>query len=160
MLRSVVETHVVPLLAAVGEAYKVYTTSGVNDAGRTGQDIQAGHDGTPKVIIAAGDGTAHELMEGIFKGEVVGKWELAVLPMGTVSMGSVAVFLTLGERPSLYALPARRSAHHCITRCGETLAEGCRDTPCSVFPHSRAQRYSAEATTDNLIPTPRPFLLA
>ena len=41
-----------------------------------------------KLIVAGGDGTAHELIEGI-KGSNAGtpaiKWELIILPLGTVS---------------------------------------------------------------------------
>lgn len=80
-----------PLLNALEIPFEVWTTTGVNDAGRIGREIlaQAGPGAGERkvtVVVAAGDGTAHELMDGVFgAGGEIGKWEIAVLPMGTVS---------------------------------------------------------------------------
>ena len=69
-----------------------YTTSGPKDAGRIGQEIpnENRSEGEPiKVIVAGGDGTAHELIEGIVSlpGHSGSNrtWQLIILPLGTVS---------------------------------------------------------------------------
>lgn len=73
--------------------YTSYTTKAPKDAGRIGKEIASGHATTSesiKVIVAGGDGTAHELIEGIVglgdKPEISRTWELVILPLGTVSM--------------------------------------------------------------------------
>jgi diacylglycerol kinase family enzyme len=87
----VVEDNVIPLLDRLELQYMSYTTNAPKDAGRIGQEIASGQktiEGPLKVIVAGGDGTAHELIEGIVglgdKPEIR-KWELIILPLGTVS---------------------------------------------------------------------------
>jgi diacylglycerol kinase family enzyme len=69
-----------------------YTTSGPKDAGRIGQEIASGNmsqEEPIRVIVAGGDGTAHELIEGIVSlpGHSGSNrtWQLIILPLGTVS---------------------------------------------------------------------------
>jgi diacylglycerol kinase family enzyme len=88
----VVTEKVVPLLDKLGLHHTAYTTQAPKDAGRIGQEILASHDSSSepiKVIVAGGDGTAHELIEGVvglpFKSDnVKTTWQLIILPMGTV----------------------------------------------------------------------------
>jgi diacylglycerol kinase family enzyme len=70
--------------------YEVHNTSGIRDAGRIGKLIlQTGRNAKVTVVIAGGDGTAHELIEGVLDGARaknvdIGRWEFVVLPLGTV----------------------------------------------------------------------------
>lgn len=89
----VVEDNVIPLLDRLELQYTSYTTKAPKGAGRIGKEIASGHATTSepiKVIVAGGDGTAHELIEGIVglgdKPEISRTWELVILPLGTVSM--------------------------------------------------------------------------
>jgi len=84
-----VENYVLPLLADVGIPYEIHHTTGVRDAGRIGRSILSTSTETERtVIIAGGDGTAHEMIEGnleaVREGKKLGRWELVVLPLGTV----------------------------------------------------------------------------
>jgi diacylglycerol kinase family enzyme len=50
------------------------------------------------VVVAGGDGTAHELIEGILegvreKGTDIGRWELIILPLGTVRREDEALLI-------------------------------------------------------------------
>jgi len=87
--RSVVEKNVIPLLVHLGLQHVIHTTSGVRDAGRIGRSILKVETLSKKtVIIAGGDGTAHEMIEGILEavrgGSKLGRWGLVILPLGTV----------------------------------------------------------------------------
>lgn len=87
----VVQEHVVPLLEHLDEQHKIWTTISPRHAGESARQISRDHasDGDAvKVIIAGGDGTAHELIEGVMAHTVEGvskRWELVILPLGTVS---------------------------------------------------------------------------
>jgi diacylglycerol kinase family enzyme len=70
-----------------------YITNAPKDAGRIGQDIvraQEQPEEPIKVVVAGGDGTAHELIEGIvgLSGQPAKNriWQLIILPLGTVSV--------------------------------------------------------------------------
>jgi diacylglycerol kinase family enzyme len=88
--------------------YTSYTTSGPKDAGRIGQEIAKKHQDEEepiKVIVAGGDGTAHELIEGIvgMPGQPAANriWQLIILPLGTVSPSPISQSLN-GPRQMLY----------------------------------------------------------
>lgn len=69
-----------PLLESHSLPFQLHTTSSPKDAANIGHSISI----TPpphKVIIAGGDGTAHEMMEGVDSG----RWELVILPLGTAN---------------------------------------------------------------------------
>lgn len=72
--------HVLPLLDKHGLAYKIHKTASPNDAASIARTI-ASEPSPHKVIVAGGDGTSHELMEGITSG----RWELVILPLGTAN---------------------------------------------------------------------------
>jgi diacylglycerol kinase family enzyme len=79
---------VIKLLKALEISFDVHTTSAPRDAGSIGikilQTLPEGADVT--VITAGGDGTAHELIEGLVQsGKSYGRWNLVILPLGTVS---------------------------------------------------------------------------
>ncbi|ORX39162.1 ATP-NAD kinase-like domain-containing protein [Kockovaella imperatae] len=88
-----VRAKVEPLLKHCQIAYKIHQTSGVKDAGRIGQEIQNSIplEEPRLVIVAGGDGTAHELIEGILDqssagdDQGIGTWRLAILPCGTAN---------------------------------------------------------------------------
>ena len=94
---SVVDEHVIPLLKALNVEYRIHRTTGIRDAGRIGRLILAeSGDSVEKisVVVAGGDGTAHELIEGVLEGvregkTEIGRWELVILPLGTVRLLSV-----------------------------------------------------------------------
>lgn len=88
-----------PLLDSIaGVTYNIHTTQSPGDAGRIGRMIKLEHSPPYRVIIAGGDGTAHEMMEGVFgDGGDVGKWFLAVLPLGTVRVA--LLWLVTNPRP-------------------------------------------------------------
>ena len=79
--------------------YKTYHTESVCDAGRIGREILTTMDDRTEstspivsVMIAGGDGTMHEMIEGILEavrqgGETarLGRWEIVILPLGTAS---------------------------------------------------------------------------
>lgn len=78
----------VKLLDALDIPHIIHTTSAPKDAGRIGLDILKSipENGEVNVIIAGGDGTAHELIEGVAQsGKSLNKWNLIILPLGTVS---------------------------------------------------------------------------
>ena len=90
---SVIDERAIPLLKAVRAKYELHTTSGPKDAGRLGQKLLSDAPSPAKepltVIVAGGDGTAHELIEGVLDGQMdgqrgCGRWELVILPCGTV----------------------------------------------------------------------------
>ncbi|KAL7421279.1 hypothetical protein Q5752_004164 [Cryptotrichosporon argae] len=82
-----VTEHVAPLLTRLSHPYELHTTSAPLDAGAIGARIAAAAAGWPvKVIVAGGDGTAHELIEGLYQsGLELGEWSIAVLPLGTAN---------------------------------------------------------------------------
>lgn len=74
-----------PLLGALGVAHDLHTTQDIRDAGRISAEIAAGGSGTLRIIVAGGDGTTHELMEGVLaSGARAETWSIVVLPLGTV----------------------------------------------------------------------------
>ena len=86
-LIAVVDLHIVPLLNALHVPFEVYTTKSPKDAGKIGLEIhqRLSRFSRIRVIVAGGDGTAHELIEGVFQGGAMSlRWELAILPLGTV----------------------------------------------------------------------------
>jgi diacylglycerol kinase family enzyme len=80
-------------LEASGYAIKSYETQNVGDAARIAREISeqpasTAQGGARTVVLAGGDGTMHEFIEGIYslrgkeaKGE---RWELVMIPVGTV----------------------------------------------------------------------------
>ena len=86
-LTSVVDEHVVPLLDALNVQSKVHLTDAPLHAGDIGVELLgSAQDGQElDVIVAGGDGTAHELIEGVVScGRPIGRWNLVILPLGTV----------------------------------------------------------------------------
>ncbi|CAD6570227.1 MAG: hypothetical protein TREMPRED_005672 [Tremellales sp. Tagirdzhanova-0007] len=104
-----VDHHVLPLLRYLEIPFELHETTGVNDAGRIGQLI---HTSNPlvnhTVIIAGGDGTAHEMIEGVLADHEhktrLGRWDLVILPLGTAN----ALFASLFPPPeqSIHAIPS------------------------------------------------------
>lgn len=108
---SVLDEHIIPILNHFRQSYKVYPTTAPLHAGEIGRSIldshrELGKGGEPiaggerdepnVVIIIGGDGTAHELIEGVTVDQQAenedqgwGRWELIVLPFGTVSFVSL-----------------------------------------------------------------------
>ncbi|WVR09054.1 hypothetical protein IAU60_006115 [Kwoniella sp. DSM 27419] len=84
-----VEEHVESLLATLEIPYKLYTTAAPLDAGEIARSIydalspSSGESRVP-VILAGGDGTAHEFMEGVLGQDGV-TWDLIPLPLGTAN---------------------------------------------------------------------------
>jgi len=78
------------LLDHLGLPHQIYLTKAEKDAGNIGRQIRTSSRGEEvKVIIAGGDGTAHAMIEGILEDvdpdkQRIGRWELIVLPLGTV----------------------------------------------------------------------------
>lgn len=88
-LTSVVDEHVAPLLDALHVAHKVHITNAPLHAGEIGVEllntIQDGEE--LDVVVAGGDGTAHELIEGVISaGRPIRRWNLVILPLGTVRL--------------------------------------------------------------------------
>lgn len=87
------KSHLLPLLDSQHITYHTHETQAVRDAGRIGRSIlDSNQTGEPvTVVIAGGDGTAHEMIEGILEAVhqdaavKVGTWNLIILPLGTVS---------------------------------------------------------------------------
>lgn len=88
-----------PLLHHLGLEYDLHQTDMEGDGSRIGHSLQKARQADPPsekggvwtLIVAGGDGTAHELIEGILSGETthsgardIGTWELVILPLGTV----------------------------------------------------------------------------
>jgi diacylglycerol kinase family enzyme len=113
-----VREHVIPLLIAINIPFELHETESVRDAGRIGKHIlsgtKSGDSGTTiTVVIAGGDGTAHEMIEGILEDvqeskRDLSRWELVILPLGTVSthaspshMGRRLTLSCLDYRPTL-----------------------------------------------------------
>lgn len=74
---------------------KTYETQREGDAARIAREIGdvsagKGSDSVLTVLLAGGDGTAHEFIEGIYglkgKGKGGVKWNLVILPLGTVGL--------------------------------------------------------------------------
>lgn len=93
--QAVVKSYVKPLLEPSGYSIKAYETQSVGDAARIAREISeqpasTAQGGARTVVLAGGDGTMHEFIEGIYslggkeaKGE---RWELVMIPVGTVSV--------------------------------------------------------------------------
>lgn len=95
LTKPVVQEHVTPLLDNLAQPYRIWTTTAPKHAGEIAQEILRTRPSdsleTPvRVIIAGGDGTAHELIEGVLEKASAGSpavgWELIILPLGTVSI--------------------------------------------------------------------------
>ncbi len=138
--RAVVEVNVIPLLAAAGLSARTHETAKVGDAARiarliSSECVKAGQNGSAcKVVIAGGDGTAHEFIEGIYEDGymrgVRSRWELALLPLGTVSvdvavLSGIPWYWQTGQRVVCFVLspydpitdfPARPTTAHNILR--------------------------------------------
>lgn len=91
LIMEVVKEYVEPIYDRLKIPYKVYETTGVRDAGRIGRQIlgEVTEPKTVTVVIVGGDGTAHELIEGVLEGGEEGptsniRWNLVILPLGTV----------------------------------------------------------------------------
>ncbi|WRT69086.1 uncharacterized protein IL334_006069 [Kwoniella shivajii] len=81
-----VEENVIPILRHLLIPYQIHTTSSPGDAGNIGQYLTRSFDGgaTIRLAIVGGDGTFHELIEGVQ--DVTGiKWEVVLLPFGTAN---------------------------------------------------------------------------
>lgn len=81
-----------PILKALHRPYEVHTTKSPRDAGAIAVEIlhTSKEDESITVVVAGGDGTAHELIEGVCHlaegGKPSGRWELIILPLGTASL--------------------------------------------------------------------------
>lgn len=109
---SVVAKNVVPLLDRLGLQQTSYLTNAPKDAGRIGQDIvrTEKHEGdTIKVIVAGGDGTAHELIEGIVglpgHSGSARIWQLIILPLGTVSHANKRMRYVTNDTRQMLCMP-------------------------------------------------------
>lgn len=89
-LTLVVTDSVLPLLTSRGLTYKIHETDAASSgSGSIARAIMADRSDPTRVIVAGGDGTAHELIDGVLSSGSgsgsVGRWDLVVLPLGTVS---------------------------------------------------------------------------
>lgn len=109
-LMSVVKDKVLPVLSERHLTYKIHETdASTSGSGSIARDIvsDCGESTAPtKVIVAGGDGTAHELIDGVLSSPSrLGRWELIVLPLGTVSCG-LSVELMPGKRAAFVVVPS------------------------------------------------------
>lgn len=109
---SVVKDKVLPVLSERHLTYKIHETdASTSGSGSIARDIVSdrGESTAPtKVIVAGGDGTAHELIDGVLSSSSrLGRWELIVLPLGTVSC-DVSMELMPGKRAAFVVVPAVR----------------------------------------------------
>ena len=84
---AVVEQYVKPLLDLHSIIFTYHETTAVGDGVRIGKEIAEVSEGRVVLVVAGGDGTAHELIQGI-RGLGTGEIKevaLVVLPTGTVS---------------------------------------------------------------------------
>jgi hypothetical protein len=75
----------------------------VRDAGRIGKKLKAL--GVRRVAIAGGDGTAHELIEGVLA-EGRAQWQLILLPLGTANALYSSLFRLADPQDKLHSLRA------------------------------------------------------
>ncbi|KAK8844043.1 hypothetical protein IAR55_006837 [Kwoniella newhampshirensis] len=117
---EVVTSHVIPILDESQTPYKLHTTTAPRDAGTIGRSIldndRAGAaDSSSKitVIIAGGDGTTHEFIEGVLdvsselKNEqsvLRGVWEIVILPFGTANALYSSLFPPTTPTPEFESL--------------------------------------------------------
>ncbi|RSH95218.1 hypothetical protein EHS25_000304 [Saitozyma podzolica] len=114
-----IENHVEPLLHHLGLEYDLHKTDTEGDGSRIGQSLQKARQadapsekgGVWTLIVAGGDGTAHELIEGILSGETthsgardIGRWEVVILPLGTANALFHSLFSVPGK--SLPPIPS------------------------------------------------------
>nr|WVH01964.1 acylglycerol kinase [Naematelia aurantialba] len=115
-----VQKYVVPLLDKLGLPFQLHETKGVRDAGRIGAELLLGNAPPFKVVVAGGDGTAHEMIEGVLGAERetdkdgLGRWELIILPLGTAN----ALFSSLFPPPP--RPPTSRMAKYVTEHLGVT----------------------------------------
>ena len=125
---TVVADNVIPLLDRLGLHHNSYITNAPKDAGRIGKDIaekQRDIAEAINVVVAGGDGTAHELIEGIvgLPGNSASSsrvWHLIILPLGTVSpcfSGGMIIAYTTRQMLCTHRWPAQRlTISHLIWR--------------------------------------------
>lgn len=108
---AVIEEQVIPVLTALKRSFTIHETTGEADGIRLGTELYASSSKKDKnvLVIGGGDGTAHEVIEGILKAARegdggIGRWELVVLPLGTVSPHFPV--LTLGECTIPFPVPS------------------------------------------------------
>lgn len=87
---TVVDTDIIPLLEKQNRSYETHVTRSERDGVRIGAEIASigGSHSDPnrEVIIVGGDGTAHEVIEGICSRQVADgpSYNLTIIPAGTV----------------------------------------------------------------------------
>ncbi|UOH81758.1 hypothetical protein LQV05_004438 [Cryptococcus neoformans] len=131
---SVLDEHIIPILNHFQQSYRVYPTTAPLHAGEIGRSILdsrrelekggepvvGGERDEPNVVIVVGgDGTAHELIEGVAIDQQAenedqgwGRWELIVLPFGTANALYYSLFPPgdpLPDTSILSSLPYRPS---------------------------------------------------
>ncbi|WVQ73577.1 hypothetical protein IAR50_003156 [Cryptococcus sp. DSM 104548] len=105
-----IDSHVIPLLGHLSVPYQLHTTQVPDHAGDIAKDILAAHQATESleepisVIVVGGDGTTHELIEGLQAsgGDEVaprGRCELITLPFGTANAFYSSLFPPDYPRP-------------------------------------------------------------
>ncbi|ODO09595.1 hypothetical protein I350_03202 [Cryptococcus amylolentus CBS 6273] len=90
-----IKNHVAPLLDHLNVPFQIHTTEAPAHAGDLGLAILSAHQAAGtlepiRVIVVGGDGTTHELIEGLQgsvndEGKGSARWELLILPFGTAN---------------------------------------------------------------------------
>ncbi|WVQ81096.1 hypothetical protein IAT38_003218 [Cryptococcus sp. DSM 104549] len=111
-----VDTHVLPLIKHFSRPYQIHRTTAPLHAGEIGREIRAGAKEGERlvVVVVGGDGTAHELIEGVLEGKTgtgggekkdgVGRWELVILPFGTANALYASLYPPESSPPDLTSL--------------------------------------------------------
>ncbi|WWD21301.1 hypothetical protein CI109_105785 [Kwoniella shandongensis] len=110
---EVVASHVIPILDHFSIPYKQHITTAPRDAGHIGQSISKHHHAASSesgdkitVIIAGGDGTTHDFIEGVLDltGKGQGQWEIVILPLGTANALYSSLFPPSAPSPTYNSL--------------------------------------------------------
>ena len=128
-----------PLLRTLEHKFIVHTTNAPGHAGQLARDILAsasGGDARVKVVLAGGDGTTHEFLSGLLDPtkdtdkERETRWDIAVLPLGTVRSYSTLYYLYTHPQANalFYSLfPSQTNVSPSLPEHLKTAVDGLKD---------------------------------